>query len=109
MRLTLRNESERPTLIRSMRVKFGGSWHEPEPHFPNPLSLAKEHGSYAFGLIRDESVTESPHVPPVDVVKRFGFFLLPEPAERWPKEIVFTAEIAFTRRKTRKFHFTVAG
>lgn len=104
----LRNESERPTLIRPLRVKFGDSWHEPESSVPDTLFLAREHGgSYAFRLDRQGNVAASLHVPPVNVVKRFGFFLLPDPAERWPTEIVFTGEIAFTCRRTRRFDFKV--
>lgn len=110
LRVRFRNESGQPTLVRSLRLRYGGNWHEPSKDFPevdHDLDLFKRHGQTSTRLRREEKVTVSPRIPPSDVVERSAIYVLPEPQEYWPASIEATAEATFPRRKSRSVTFTV--
>ena len=105
LKLRLRNESERATLIRSIRVQHAGKCSEPiQGH---PARLFTEHGWVVDFPRRGENIFVTPHIPSMDVVERFAVFILPEPIETWPKRLEFTAKAKFVRRRTREISFTL--
>jgi hypothetical protein len=102
LRFRFRNTSEKPVLLNSLQLRYAGTWHAPSTHPPLTVGLQREHGLLALGVPRELSVTESPRIPPLDVVQRFAFYRLPAPAEPWPKALEVTAKAVFARHKDQK-------
>jgi hypothetical protein len=104
LKLRLRNESERATLIRSIHVQHAGKCSEPIQGHPDRLFT--EHGWVVDFPRREENILITPRITPMDVVERFALFVLTEPAETWPKILEFTVKVKFVRRRIRKIPFT---
>jgi len=105
----LRNQNDRPVFLKSLRVKHAGTWYTSRHFHSDRIQLDIEAGSLVIGaLIPQSSAIDSPKIPAMEVVERFGVFWLPTPAERWPKQLSFLWEAAFSRRRNRRGNYTVA-
>ena len=102
LKLKFRNESERPTLVRLVRVLWRDQWYDPQPRLPSRVGLDTAHGSHGQRFEAQESLMETPRIPPVEQVERYALFLLPEPGEPFPTTMEFTVEVVFSRGKSRK-------
>jgi hypothetical protein len=100
--VTLCNESEKTVLVKSFEVKHAGTWYKPSEHPPEHVRLHHEHGHFGAGLHRNEGITVTPRIPPSDISKRFGFFILPEPSEQWPLSLEVTVRATFPRCRSRR-------
>jgi hypothetical protein len=105
LKLRIRNESEGAVLIRSMHVQYAGKVSEPIKECPNRLFT--EHGWVVDFPRPGENILLTPHIPSLDVVERFAFFIVPEHPEAWPKRLEFIAKAEFVRRRSRNISFTV--
>jgi hypothetical protein len=107
LKVRFRNESERPVLVRSLRVQFGGAWHEPQDSAPAHLALNFSNGRRIIGARPGDFMTVAPRIPGVEVVERFAFYCLSEPGEQFPKSLPLTVEAVFSRGKTRRVAVTL--
>jgi hypothetical protein len=105
-----RNKSDKAVLVKSFEVKHAGMWYKPSEHPPERVTLQNnEHVQSHAGLQSNESVTNSPRIPPSDVISRFGFFILPEPVEQWPMNIEITVRSVFAGRRRRSVTRTLSN
>jgi hypothetical protein len=103
LKVRFRNESERVALIQSIRLRYAGACYEAIPSRPDRLFTL--HGWVVDFPRREDNIFVAPRIPPMDVVERFALFTLPEPPERWPKNLEFTVKAKFIRRRVRKVAF----
>ena len=68
LKVRFRNESERPVLVRSLRVEHAGTWHGPENSAPTHLALHFSHGQHAIGTRPEEFITKARRIPAVEEV-----------------------------------------
>jgi hypothetical protein len=99
----IRNESERPAMLRTLELRYFDQWYPPTPQHPVDFSVQTAHGHIVIGLRRQDSVIESPQLPPMDVVKRYGVYRLAPPAGA--DDISITVRAVFVRRKSRTVRF----
>jgi hypothetical protein len=105
-----RNKSDKAVLIKSFEVKHAGAWYKPSEHPPRDVTLQNsEHIQARARLQSNESVTNSPRIPPSDIINRFGFFILPEPIEQWPMSIEITVRSKFAGRIRRSVTRTLSN
>jgi len=97
-----RNESNLPFLIRSLRVKYGGTWYSPVESLPSPVSLLSEHGLKVSSLDVEENIVKTPQIPPMNLVKRIALFRLNEPGEMFPEALEITLKATFARGRDRE-------
>ncbi len=102
LKLEFRNESNQAVLIRSLRVRCLGAWHDHEKHTPTHSELHLTHGWPIGRFPPRDAVEENPRIPQVDAVERFAFFHLPEPGEECPQNLEVTVKVKFSRGKRRK-------
>ena len=97
-----RNKGDKAVLIKSFEVKYAGVWYKPSEHPPRDVTLQNsEHVQSHARLRSNESVTNSPRIPPSDIINRFGFFILPEPMEQWAMSLEITVRSLFAGRRSR--------
>ncbi len=105
LKLRFRNETERAALIRSIHIEHAGKCSEPIQG--RPQRLFTESGWLVDFPRQEENILVTPRIPPMDLVERFALFVLPEPAETWPKMLEFIAKAKFVRRRAREISFTL--
>ena len=105
-----RNKSDKAVLVKSFEVKLAGTWYKSSEHPPVDLALRyTEHYTHQERLQLNDSITNSPRIPPSDVINRFGFFILPEPVEQWPMSIKLTVRSKFHGRIRRSVTLTLSN
>lgn len=109
LKVRFRNESERPVLVRSLRVEYAGAWHEPENRAPAHLALHFAHGQYAIGTHPEEFIIKARRIPAVEEVERRALYLLSQSEENIPRDLPITVEAVFSRGKTRRVPVTLHG
>lgn len=107
LRLKFVSESEKPVSLRSLQVHFAGDWHRPSDSPPDRVTLLNENGSHGFGKVTSEAIRLGQRIPALDRIEGYAFFPLPQPSERWPKEIEFKLRATFPRRRQREISFTI--
>ncbi len=110
LKVRVRNESERPVLIRSLRVQYRGVWTDFEPETPTRWHLLLTHG---WPLLNPygpaENIERALRIPPVEVVERFAFFHLTDPGDVQLEHLEVTVEARFSRGKRRRVRGTVSA
>jgi hypothetical protein len=105
-----RNKSDKAVLVTSFEVKHAGAWYKPSEHPPEHVTLQNsEYVQSHAELQSNECITNSPRIPPADVINRFGFFILPESIEQWPMSIEVTVRSKFARRSSRSVTRTLSN
>jgi hypothetical protein len=95
------NESEQQILVRSLAIKYGGTWYHPIHFLGDRVHLLHDQGQHAIQLTRSRSIIAAPYVPAAAVAERFALFRLPELWERWPTQLRVTAKATFVHRRSR--------
>lgn len=104
----VRNQSAYPVFLKSLRIKHSGTWHSPSDFHFDRIRLDFQEGSHVIdGLVSEISAIDSPRIPPMEVVERFGVFRLPSLSERWPRQLSILWEVAFSRRRNRRGNYVV--
>jgi hypothetical protein len=103
------NEGEEQILLRSLSIKYSGSWYHPI-HFPgDEIHLLYHQGEHHIELPRSRSIIAAPYIPATAVAERFALFRLPEPWERWPTRLQVTARATFVHRRSRSLVVTLTN
>ncbi len=108
LKVKFRNESAQPVLLQHFRIQYADCWHTPRRQTGN-VTLHTASQSFVKGLRSEDNVTESLRIPEMCEIKRYAFFLLPDPQEPFlsPEKLHLTAEATFVQRSPRQITFTL--
>jgi hypothetical protein len=101
------NESEQRVLLRSLAIKYSGSWYQPIHFLGDRVHLLYDEGLHDIPLPQPQSIIAAPYVPAAAVVERFALFRLPESWDRWPTHLRITAKAIFVHRRSRSLVVTL--
>jgi hypothetical protein len=107
--VAFRNESAQPILLRSLAVKYGGTWYQPIHFLGDRVHLLYNQGQHDLQLPRTQSIIAAPYIPAAAVAERFALFRLPESWDRWPTYVQVTAKATFVRRRSRSLVVTLTN
>ena len=100
--VTFHNDGAQHVWLRSLAVKYGGTWHHPMPFLGDRVHLWYAHGRHDLALPRAQSLIAAPYVPAAAAVERGALFRLPESWDRWPTHLRVTAKATFVHRRARR-------
>jgi hypothetical protein len=96
--VAFQNTSAQLIGLRSLAIKFGGTWFQPIPFPGERVHLWYEQGQHDLPVPRTQNIIAVPYIPPAAVVERFALFRLPEVWDRWPTHLRVTAKATFMCR-----------
>jgi hypothetical protein len=103
------NGSEQRIPLRSLEVKYSGTWYQPI-HFPaDRVRLLYDQGRHDIQLLCAQSIIAAPFIPGASVAERFALFRLPELWDRWPTHLRVIAKASFVRRRSRSLVVTLTN
>jgi hypothetical protein len=107
--VTFHNDSEQRILLRSLAIKYSGTWHQPIHFLGERVHLWYGQGQHDIQLPHPQSLIAAPYVPAAAVAERFALFRLPESWDRWPTHLRVTAKATFVHRRSRSFIVTLTN
>jgi hypothetical protein len=99
--VAFQNTSAQHILLRSLAVKYGGTWYHPIHFLGDSVHLWYDHGRHDIPLPRAQSLIAAPYIPATAAAERFALFRLPDSWERWPTHLRVTAKATFVHRRAR--------
>jgi hypothetical protein len=103
------NESKQRILLRSLTIKYGGSWYQPIHFLGDRIHLLYHQGQHDIQLTRAQSIIAAPYTPPAAAAERFALFRLPESWDRWPTHLQVVAKATFVGRRSRSLVVTLTN
>ncbi|HSF34225.1 MAG TPA: hypothetical protein VLK82_27690 [Candidatus Tectomicrobia bacterium] len=103
------NESEQRILLRTLAIKYGGTWYHPIHFLGDRVHLWYGEDKHDIELPHRQSFIAAPYVPAAAVVERFALFRLPESWDRWPTHLRVTAKATFVHRRSRSLVVTLTN
>jgi hypothetical protein len=103
------NEGEERILLRSLSIKYSGTWYQPIHFLGDQVHLLYHQGQHHIELPRTPNIIAAPYIPATGVAERFALFRLPEPWDRWPTHLQVTAKATFVHRRSRSLVVTLTN
>jgi hypothetical protein len=106
----LRNEKEKPIVIRYLQLKYGNSRLQPKNYQGDRIHLLYRHKQHeprsvlpqhVIGLDPNNNILKAPFVPPSTIVERFALFDLPITGTELPHHVDVIAKIKFSNLRSR--------
>jgi hypothetical protein len=107
--VSFRNDSEQRILLRSLVIKYGGTWYQPIHFLGEQVHLLYPYGQHEIQLPRTQSIITAPYIPASSAAERFALFRLPELWERWPTHLQVTGKATFVHRRSRSLVVTLTN
>jgi hypothetical protein len=101
MTVTFQNDSAQHILLRSLAIKYAGTWYQPIHFLGDRVHLWYNQGQHNLPLPRTQSLIAAPYIPAAAAVERFALFRLPESWDRWPTHLRVIAKATFVHRRSR--------
>jgi hypothetical protein len=103
------NDSTQRILIRSLAVKYAGTWYQPIYFLGDRIHLWYHQGHHDLPLPRSQSLIAAPYIPADAATERFALFRLPDSWDRWPTHLRVTAKATFVHRRSRSVVVTLTN
>jgi hypothetical protein len=103
------NDRAQHIWLRSLDVKYGGTWYHPIQFLGDRVHLWYAHGRHDLALPRTQSLIAAPYIPAAAAVERGALFRLPESWDRWPTHLRVTAKATFIHRRARRLVVTLTN
>jgi hypothetical protein len=103
------NDSEDHILLRSLAIKYGGTWYQPIHFLGERVHLWYDQGHHDLPLPRAQSLIGAPYIPAAAAAERFALFRLPDSWDRWPTHLRVTAKATFVHRRARSLVVTLTN
>ena len=107
--VAFQNDSTQHIWLRSMAVKYGGTWYHPIQFLGDRVHLWYANGRHNLSLPRDQSLIAAPYIPAASAAERCALFRLPEAWDRWPTHLRVTAKANFVHRRSRRLAVTLTN
>jgi hypothetical protein len=107
--VTFQNDSAQPIWLRSLAMKYAGTWYHPIHFLGDRVHLWYAHGHHDLPLPRAQSLIAAPYIPAAAAVERGALFRLPESWDRWPTHLRVTAKATFVHRRSRRLAVTLTN
>jgi hypothetical protein len=99
--MVFHNDSPQRILLRSLAVKYAGTWYQPIYFLGDRIHLWYHEGQHDLPLPRSQSIIAAPYIPADAATERFALFRLPDSWDRWPTELRVIAKATFVHRRSR--------
>jgi hypothetical protein len=109
MTVTFQNDRAQLILLRSLTIKYAGTWYHPIHFLGDRVHLWYHHGRHHLPLPRTQSLIAAPYIPAAAAAERYALFRLPESWDRWPTQLRVTAKAAFVHRRSRSLAVTLTN
>jgi hypothetical protein len=109
MTVTFQNDRAQPILLRSLTIKYAGTWYHPIHFLGDRVHLWYHHGQHHLPLPRTQSLIAAPYIPAAAAAERYALFRLPESWDRWPTQLRVTVKAAFVHRRSRSLAVTLTN
>ena len=107
--VAFQNDSAQHIWLRSLAVKYGGTWYHPIQFLGDRVDLWYAHGRHNLSLPRDQSLIAAPYIPAAAAAERCALYRLPESWDRWPTHLRVTAKANFVHRRSRRLAVTLTN
>ena len=107
--VAFQNDSAQQILLRSLAIKYGGTWYHPIHFLGDRVHLLYDQGQHEIPLPGTQSLIAAPYVPALAVAERFALFCLPESWDQWPMNLRVTAKASFVHRRSRRLVVTLTN
>jgi hypothetical protein len=106
--INLRNNSQRPFVLKTVEVDFAGERLTPIEPPSEHFSCLTENGWLPESLKRVDNIMVSPQIPACNVVERFAVFDVPVATARKQNDVFnFTMRVNFPWKRRREKSFVV--
>ena len=109
MTVTFQNDRAQLILLRSLTIKYAGTWYHPIHFLGDRVHLWYHHGQHHLPLPRTQSLIAAPYIPAAAAAERYALFRLPESWDRWPTQLRVTAKATFVHRRSRSLAVTLTN
>jgi hypothetical protein len=107
--IAFHNNSTQRVLLRSLAIKYAGSWYHPIHFLGDRVHLWYNHGQHNLPLPRAQSLIAAPYIPAAAAAERYALFRLPDSWDRWPTQLRVTAKATFVHRRARSLVVTLTN
>jgi len=103
------NNSPERILLRSLAIKYAGTWYQPIHFLGDRVHLLYDQGQHDLPLPRSQSLIAAPYIPAAAAAERFALFRLPDSWDRWLTHLRVTAKATFVHRRSRSLVVTLTN
>jgi hypothetical protein len=107
--VAFQNDSAQHILLRTLAIKYAGSWYHPIHFLGDRVHLWYAQGQHDLPLPRAQNLIVAPYIPAAAAAERFALFRLAESWDRWPAHLQVTAKATFVHQRSRSLVVTLTN